>query len=110
QLADLLNRTHAREERQTLIDEMNDKIRQYEKISARLNRLDIFSLGGAAAGAITGNVYVPLGIWIAHYILSRADPSIDFGGRALDWVRAANAYTSADVVLLSRVRDKINRN
>lgn len=110
QLADLLNHTSDEEDRQALVDKTNEKIRQYEKNSARLNRLDIFSLGGAAAGALTGNIYLPLGIWIAQYILSKSDPSVDFGGRSLDWVRGVNAYTSANVVLLSRVRNKINRN
>ena len=87
---------------------MNDKIRQYESVDARLKRLDIFSLGGAVAGVITGNAYISLGVWIVQYILAKADPSIDFGGRMLDWARAVNTHTSADVVLLSRIRNKVN--
>jgi len=108
QLADLLNRAHSQEERQSLIDKMNGKIRQYESVDARLKRLDIFSLGGAVAGVITGNAYISLGVWIVQYILAKADPSIDFGGRMLDWARAVNTHTSADVVLLSRIRNKVN--
>lgn len=108
QLAALLSGMNDRGERQVLIDKANENIGQFEKNSERLNRLDFYSLGGAAAGVLSGNLYLPLGVWIAQYILSKADPSIDFGGRAMDWVRGANSYTSADVVMLSRVRKKVS--
>lgn len=109
-LADLLNRTHDPEQRNALIKTANDEIKQFERNTERLNRTDIFSLGGVVAGAVSGNVFIPLGVWIAQYILCKADPGKDFGGRALDWLRAVNAYTSADIVLLSRVRNKIAGN
>lgn len=108
QFAKFLNSVSNLEEKREFIDKMNMKIKQFEKKSNRLNRLDFFSLGGAAAGVLAGNEYIAIGVWIMQYILSKADPSIDFGGRGLDWVRGANTGVSADVVLLSRVRKKLN--
>ncbi|GAB1265136.1 hypothetical protein [Aurantivibrio infirmus] len=87
---------------------LNDKIKKFETNQNRLNRLDILGLGGAAvATAMTGNAYVPFGVWIAQYILKNADPSRDVGGKAIDWIRAINTRSSTDAVLVSRLRSKI---
>ncbi|MEX1669485.1 hypothetical protein AB4876_11235 [Zhongshania guokunii] len=86
---------------------LNDKIKKFETNQNRINRLDILGLGGVAvATAMTGNAYVPFGVWIAQYLLKNADPSRDFGGRAIDWVRAINTRSSTDAVLVSRLRSK----
>lgn len=87
---------------------LNEKIRKFETNQNRINRLDILGLGGVAvATAMTGNPYVPFGLWIAQYILKNADPSRDIGGKAIDWIRAINTRSSTDAVLVSRLRSKI---
>jgi len=87
---------------------LNEKIRKFETNQNRINRLDILGLGGVAvATAMTGNQYVPFGLWIAQYILQNADPSRDVGGKAIDWIRAINTRSSTDAVLVSRLRSRI---
>ncbi|WP_163575189.1 hypothetical protein [Halomonas faecis] len=87
---------------------LNERIRRFEHNQDRINRLDILGLGGVAvATAMTGNPYVPFGLWIAQYILKNADPSRDIGGKAIDWIRAMNTRSSTDAVLVSRLRSKI---
>lgn len=90
-----------------VLQALNDKIARFERNQGRINRLDILSLGGAAAGALTGNIYLPLGAWVVQYLLSKADPSVDAGGRVIDWMRAANALTTPNAVLVSRIRKKL---
>lgn len=86
---------------------LNDKIKKFETNQKRIERLDILGLGGVAiATAMTGNPYVPFGLWIAQYILKNADPSRDIGGKAIDWIRAINTRSSTDAVLVSRLRSK----
>lgn len=90
-----------------VLKSLNEKVARFERNEGRLNRLDILSLGGAAAGALTSNVYLPLGAWVVQYLLSKADPSVDVGGKIVDWVRAANARTTTNAVLISRIRRKL---
>lgn len=87
---------------------LNERIRKFETNQNRISRLDILGLGGVAvATAMTGNPYVPFGLWIAQYILKNADPSRDIGGKAIDWIRAINTRSSTDAVLVSRLRSKV---
>jgi hypothetical protein len=109
-LGAMLKRVDSENDSAVILRALNEKISRFERNQNRLNRLDIFSLGGAAAGAITSNIYIPLGVWVMQYILSKADPSTDVGGRTLDWLRAANSLTSPDTVLISRIRKKLQGN
>lgn len=98
-----------------VVDSLNNDIQSYESHTERLNRYDIFGLGGVLGIGITGmavgtpasGFVASLGFWLANYILKTADPSRDPGGIVLDWLRAKNAWTTNDVVLLSRLRSKI---
>ncbi|MCK9237728.1 MAG: hypothetical protein M0P46_06480 [Thiopseudomonas sp.] len=95
---------------QAFLNDLNDKVRRFEVKQDRLTRLDIMGLGGAAAaGAITGNAYVPFGVWLLQYVLKNADPSRDLGGKVLDWCRGLNTFTSPNAVLVSRLRNKLSR-
>lgn len=123
QLHNLLHKQKTNDDIQLLIQEMNEKVKHYEKESSRLKRIDVAGLIGAlpstglgiasmASGSLVSGgaavAFIPLGIWLANYVFNNADPSIDFGGRALDWVRGVNANSSADTVLLSRIQGKLS--
>lgn len=88
--------------------DFNEKVARYERHADRLKRLDWV---GLAAGISTvalkdaaAAAYLPLGLWLAHYLVQGGDPTRDFGGATLDFLRAANSWTSRDVVLVSRMR------
>lgn len=89
-----------------ILRSINEKVQKFETNQGRLDRLDILGLGGAVGAVLTGNIYIPLGAWVAEYVLKNADPSRDIGGKALDWMRAINTRTSTDAVLISRLRNK----
>jgi hypothetical protein len=90
----------------------NNNVRQYEERVDRTTRWDLLALGGAVAYAAFSSVpairFIPMGAWLLQYLLSGADPSRDPGGRAIDWIRGMNAWTTGDVVLVSRLRNKLN--
>ncbi|MGZ7294624.1 hypothetical protein ACXWQW_09350, partial [Streptococcus pyogenes] len=101
QLHNLLHKQKTNDDIQLLIQEMNEKVKHYENESSRLKRIDVAGLIGAlpstglgiasmASGSLVSGgaavAFIPLGSWLANYVFNNADPSIDFGGRALDWV------------------------
>lgn len=93
------------------IDEMNERVHAFEKRSEYLERLDLLTLVGAVSAAAFGDQtavrLLPIGAWVAQYILLKADPSLDPGGRLLDWARGINAWTTGDIVLVSRLKKKL---
>lgn len=106
----ITDRNFAAESINAAVRDFNDKVSRYERHMDRLARLDWVRLAAAlaapaaAAGATAAVAYVPLGVWLAHYLVKGGDPSRDFGGAAFDFLRAANSWTSRDVVLVSRMR------
>lgn len=107
-LGKLLNGITPDDDKEVILRSMNEKVQRFESNQNRLERLDIFGLGGvAAATAATGNPYIPFGVWLMQYVLKNADPSRDIGGKAIDWLRAANSFTSSESVLISRLRSKV---
>jgi hypothetical protein len=93
------------------IHEINEKVKTYERHSDRLNRLNLTGLSAAIAGITllsnpTAVTYIPVTQWIIEYLLKNADPRKDFGGGFIDWVRGLNAWTTGDIVLVSRLRKK----
>jgi hypothetical protein len=106
-LGDYMKGIHEFEEPLKEVESLNKKIKKFETNQKRLERLDILGLGGVAvATAMTGNPYVPFGVWLTQYMLKNADPSKDCGGKVIDWVRGINTWTSTDAVLISRLRSK----
>ena len=96
------------------IKKFNARVRSYEAAVARQAKWDV--RGGAAAvatlvGAIGGGPEgmaiaagaVPVGSWLLDRIANVVEASPG-GARMLDRLRAANAITSSDVVLVSRLR------
>lgn len=97
------------------VNTLNADILKFESNTDRLNRYDVLGLGGVLSVGVVGMTLgtpvsatvASLGCWLANYILKTADPSRDPGGMVLDWLRAKNAWTTDDVVLVSRLRTKV---
>ena len=97
------------------IRQFNDRVKAYDNRTECLRRWDICGLAGAVAAAgaaFTGHPaagIVALGAWLGKYLLINADPSRDPGGRVLDWLRGINAWTTGDIVLVSRLRERLKQ-
>ena len=92
------------------IQKINEKVKTYERHSDRLNRLNLTGLSVAIAGITlnpTAVAYIPLAQWIVDQLLKNADSGKDFGGFFIDWIRGANAWTTGDIVLVSRLSKKL---
>lgn len=93
------------------IEKMNAKVKEYEKNVKRLNQLDLMGLAGVFAGIVHSESYigfVPFGIWIANRLL-QFDADGDPYRKIIDQARAINSFTSADVVLVSRMRQNLHQ-
>jgi hypothetical protein len=96
----------------TEIQKLNERVKAYERHSDRLNRINLTGLSAAVAGIMllsnpTATAFIPFTQWFVEYLLKNADPSKDFGGRLIDWIRGVNAWTTGDIVLVSRLRAKL---
>jgi hypothetical protein len=96
------------------IENFNDKIVRYERNRDRLKRLDFLSLVGVFGTILTSATghpemaaYIAPGTWLAKYLLQNADVRLDAGGQIAEQLRAANAFTKRDVVMVSRLRNSI---
>lgn len=90
--------------------DINDKVRRYEKRSAKLERLDLLSLLGAIVAVIEPSyTWVPLGTWLASYCLEKADPDQDIGGPLYSWLRSLATQSPREAIFISRLRKKMPR-
>lgn len=94
------------------IADFNNNVQRYEERADRLSRWDLITLGGAITVATLPTIpavnFIPIGAWLLRYLLIGADPSRDPGGRVIDWIRGVSAWTTGDVVLVSRLRRKLS--
>ncbi|MCU1739575.1 MULTISPECIES: hypothetical protein [unclassified Pseudomonas] len=91
------------------VKSLNGKVKRFEKNQAKVQLLDLVGLaGGFAAIASTSGVasYVPIGAWVLQKIFMQSDSFVH--GPVLDWVRAKTYMTTQDVVLVSRLRKKMD--
>lgn len=90
------------------IRDMNDKVRTYAKKTESLAKLDLFTpfgaIAGGAIGGVSGSLMGSLGSWMLKLVFSGINPADLVHGDLLDWILAMNAYTTPDVVLVSRLR------
>lgn len=83
----------------------NDRVRKYEKRREKQVSHDLVALAGALSGPVALATHHPvlgftsLGGWILNQLFKHLP-----GGRVTDWIRGANAWSSPDVVLVSRLR------
>jgi len=99
--------------RQRAITAFNERVTKYEKSADRIAKLDLAALAGALGSLAAGGIgletlgTVGLGTWLLKRSLT--GPSFDgkLGGRLMDAWRGAISWTTADVVLVSRIRSKV---
>lgn len=92
-------------------NELNKKIRAFEKKQSKLQKMDLLGLVSAAS-AIGGSLnspsatataaYIPVSVWVLQKIFMQSDSLAK--GPILDWIRAKRFSTSSDAVLVSRLR------
>jgi len=88
---------------------LNSKVRKFEKNQNKVQKLDLLGLvGGVAAIASTSGIasFVPIGAWVLQKIFMQSDSFAQ--GPVLDWIRAKSFMTTHDVVLVSRLRKKMD--
>jgi hypothetical protein len=88
---------------------LNGKVKRFEKNQNKVQKLDLLGLaGGLAAIASTSGIasFVPIGAWVLQKIFMQSDSFAQ--GPVLDWVRAKTFMTTQDVVLVSRLRKKMD--
>ena len=98
------------EELQKLVNEINQRVKQFDHRVGHQTRADFLALAGALAGFVTGIPplqYIPLGTYILRQVFQNAEPNSAPTKRVVDWLRAANAWTTSDVVLVSRLRKNL---
>ena len=100
------------EELQRLVNEINQRVKQFDRLVDHQTRADFLALAGALAGFIKGIPplqYISLGTYILRQVFQNAQPNNTATKRVVDWLRAANAWTTSDVVLVSRLRRDLHR-
>lgn len=114
QLQDLVNRITSRnldpDFLRQAIREINEGVERFDRRIGRLERMDLLTAGGlvaTAAGADPRAIYVSVAAFFLNFMLTKADPSVDLGGKFLDMVRGLVTWSSSDVVLVSRLRKKL---
>lgn len=88
---------------------LNGKVKRFEKNQSKVQKLDLLGLvGGISAIASTSGIasFVPIGAWVLQKIFMQSDSFAQ--GPVLDWVRAKSFMTTQDVVLVSRLRKKMD--
>ncbi len=96
------------------IAEINDRVKAYDSRSERQMRVNLVALLGAlgtAASLVLNPPEVkllPLGAWLVNYLFRDAEPESAVGKTLVDWARGLNAWTTGDVVLVSRVRRNLD--
>ncbi|UCR85305.1 hypothetical protein [Pseudomonas chlororaphis] len=88
---------------------LNEKVKRFERNQNKFQRLDLLGLAGAVAAiASTSGIasFVPIGAWVLQKVFIQSDSFAQ--GTVLDWVRAKSFMTTQDVVLVSRLRKKVD--
>jgi len=93
------------------IDRFNGKVSRFERSEDRLKRLKIVALAGIVASYLAplplpARQFMSAGFWLLDVLLLGLKPSGKKRSRLLDFVRGLNAWTSSDVVLVSRLSKK----
>jgi hypothetical protein len=92
------------------VEEFNSKVRVFRRRSDNLTKFGVTTAASAitAVAAVAGSVplWVPFSIWITHFLVQGPNYG-GIPGFLLDTIRAANARTSADAVLVSRLRRRL---
>jgi hypothetical protein len=90
---------------------INARVKGYERRIERQNRVNIVGLLAALSVATqypSGALrFLPLGVWLVSYLFKDAQPKSAAGRTIIDWTRSLNAWTTGDVVLVSRIRRKL---
>lgn len=96
------------------INELNKKIKTFEKNQNKLQKMDLLGLVSAASAiagtfnssfATTSAAYIPVSVWILQKIFMQSESLAH--GPILDWIRAKRFNTTSDTVLISRLRQKL---
>lgn len=91
------------------VKSLNGKVKRFERNQNKVRQLDLVGLaGGFATIASTSGIasYVPIGAWVLQKIFMQSDSFVH--GPVLDWIRAKAYMTTEDVVLVSRLRKKMD--
>jgi hypothetical protein len=95
------------EELQKLVNGMNQRVKQFDHRMSHQTRSDFLALAGALAVFVPGVPllkFLNLGTYLLKQVFQNAQPNSATTKRVVDWLRATNAWTTSDVVLVSRLR------
>jgi hypothetical protein len=96
------------------INNINAKIKKFEKSQKNLQRMDLLGLVSAASAiagtiaapsAVAAAAYIPISAWILQKVFMQSDSFAQ--GPILDWIRAKSSMTTQDAVFISRLRQKM---